>query len=173
MKLFKIIFSAFVLVSATNVWAESIAPVKSREDLEFVAKNEYPLLEMGKSRDFVGIFVRRNESIEDLQKVDLYAFRNIHNMKMDSSLCAKLLASMFGPIKDNPLQFQELVIFKSHTGATCEAVVIDPDRGARIPERRVILGFINLKPLAVVFRFSQKSNPSLQQAPREFWATLR
>lgn len=173
MKTFKILFTAFVFVSALNASAESVAPVKSKEDIQFIGKNEYPLLDMGKSRDYVGALIRRNESSADLKTVDLYAFQNTQAMRMDMNLCSKLIASMYGPIKGNPLQFRDQVIFKGHTGATCEVVVLDPDRGARIPERRVILGFINLKPIALVFRFSQKTNASLQQAPRDFWATLR
>ena len=168
-----LIFSAFVFLFSAVAVADSVAPVKSKEDLEFISKDAYPLLDITKSKDFVGIFVRQKESSEDLRKVDLYAFKNVQTMKMDQALCAKLVASMFGAVKDNPYKFSELVIFKAHTGNTCEAVVIDPDKGTRIPERRVILGFINLKPLALVFRFSQKTNPSLQQAPRDFWATLR
>ncbi|NUN06336.1 MAG: hypothetical protein HUU57_11295 [Bdellovibrio sp.] len=173
MKFFKFLITALVFVSATNASAESVAPVKSKEDLQFVGKNEYPLLDLGKSRDYVGSFIRRNESSPDLKTVDLYTFKNIQAMKMDLNLCANLVASMFGPVKGNPLQFRDQVIFKGHTGATCEVVVLDPDRGARIPERRIVLGFINLKPLALVFRFSKESNASLQQATREFWATLR
>lgn len=169
----KAIFLTFVFLFSVAAGANPQAPVKSKEDLRFVGKDERPLIDLGKSKDFVGMFERPNESVADLRHVDLYAFKNLQAMKMDQALCAKLLDSMFGPAKDNPLKFSDLVIYKSHTGATCEAVVIDPDKGTRIPERRVILGFINLKPLALVFRFSQKTNPSLQQAPREFWATLR
>ncbi|MEK2644050.1 hypothetical protein [Bdellovibrio sp. BCCA] len=149
------------------------SPIKSKEAIDFLSKSDQTMLDIGKVDDFAGIITRTGESSKDLRTVDLYTFKGIENLSMDKELCEKLLARIFGPLKESSLKYHEAEIFTSHTGKTCEAQVDDPDKAGKIPERRVVLGFVNAKPVGLVFRLSKKSDKTVKNNIREFWGTLR
>lgn len=158
-------------VSAKN--KETEPPIKSKEDVEFISATKSPFLDFAKSKEFVGYFNRLNESSKDLSRVDIYVPKSTSEITMNEKLCEKILADIFGPLKEGSLQYKGTTLFTGHTGKTCEAQFDDLDTEALYPERRVIVGFIRTKPVALVFRLSKKSTDSVAQNIRAFWNTLR
>lgn len=160
-----------VMMSALAVAAQP--PVHSKEETDYIDKNDQKLLDLVKVDAFQGTIFRGGEKNPDLQAVDLYSFKKVSSMKMDTNLCTQLLTEMFGPLDKITLKVHDILIYKGHTGDTCEAQVNDPGPHSKIPERRVILGFINLKAYGVVFRLSKKSDVEVQADTRQFWDSLR
>ncbi|WP_374077273.1 hypothetical protein [Bdellovibrio bacteriovorus] len=148
-------------------------PIKSKESIEFLSKNDQTMLDIGKVDDFAGIITRNGEPAKDLRTVDLYTFKGIETLSMDKDLCEKLLTRIFGPLKESSLKYHGAELFTSHTGKTCEAQFDDADKEGKIPERRVVIGFVNAKPVGLVFRLSKKSDKAVKHNIREFWGTLR
>lgn len=130
-------------------------------------------MDFGKADDFVGVITRTGVPSPDLRTVDLYSFKKVETLAMDVKLCESLLTRLFGPLKESSLNYQGAEIFISHTGKTCEAQLDDPDKAAKFPERRVVLGFVNAKPVGLVFRLSKKSSDSVRSDIRDFWKSLR
>lgn len=148
------------------------SPVISSEVIEFTGKNDQKLIDFAKTEDFAGLLTRVNEK-GDRRIVDLYSFKNIDAVPMNEALCKSILAKMFGPLDKISLKLKKTQIYASHTGKTCEAQLDDEDKEAKIPERRVIVGFLNAKPTALVMRFSKKSGAEDSESIRKFWDTLR
>lgn len=164
------------------VWAWSLAGdralsksiVKSKEEIEFVHKSTQSFGDFGKVDAFQGSLIRHYESHPDLQVADFYRFADVSEIKIDKVLCKKILAQIFGPLDKISLKVQSIVIYSTEMGPACEAQVLDPkDPQSKIPERRVIAGFINMKPTALVFRLSKKADTSIAENIRVFWAGLR
>lgn len=147
-------------------------PFASSELLEFVGRGDQKMIDFGKTSDFVGVITRVHEK-GDTRIVDLYEFKNIEAVPMDKALCEKVLAKIFGPLDKISLKVSKIEIFASHTGKTCEAQLDDEDKEAKIAERRVIIGFLNAKPVALVTKMSKKSGKTEQESIRKFWDTLR
>ncbi|MDG0814988.1 hypothetical protein [Bdellovibrio svalbardensis] len=148
------------------------APFTSKELLDFVGRGDLKFIDFGKTADFVGVVTRTHEQ-SDARIADVYEFKDIQAVPMDKGLCEKILEKIFGPLDKISLRVKKIEIFASHTGKTCEAQLDDEDQQAKIPERRVIAGFLNAKPRALVFKMTRKSAPKEQESIRKFWDTLR
>lgn len=164
-----IIFS--VSISAKNKKAE--APLKSKEDVEFVSATESPFLDFAKSQDFVGYLNRINETSKDLSRVDVYIPPPTTEIAMTKKVCEKILTNIFGPLKEGSLKYKGATLFNGHTGKTCAAQFDDLDKEALYPERYVVAGYIRTKPVAIVFRLSKKSTDTDTQNIKAFWSSLR
>lgn len=149
------------------------APIKSKEEIEFVSASESPFLDFAKGKDFVGYLNRSNESSKDLRRVDLYTPHAVSETAMNKKTCEAILESIFGDLKSGTLSFQGATLFTGHTGKTCQAQLNDIDKDALYPERHVVVGFIRMKPIALVFRLSKKATEADQQNIKKFWNTLR
>ncbi|MBK9321450.1 MAG: hypothetical protein IPM97_00585 [Bdellovibrionaceae bacterium] len=149
-------------------------PFRSKEEIEFITKKEVKLLDFGKSESFVGLLRRPFERNSNLKSADLYALKSNEKSKVDPDLCRQMLGQIFGPIDKISLHVEKIDLFKTTRGPACEAQVVDgKDPKTKIPERRVVIGFINLKAFALVFHFSKKSNSSEQEDIRLFWQSLK
>lgn len=149
-------------------------PFKSKEDVRFVTKKELPLLDLLQVKEFQGVIDRPFEKAPDLKKIRVYRFTDTSKIKIDRELCVNQLATIFGPAKQNPLQVKDLTIYDTATGKTCQARMVDTiNPKAETPERLAVLGFINLKPYALVIALSKKSTDEDLKNLREFWAGLR
>lgn len=148
------------------------SPIQSKEEVQFESKSENQLLDLFKSDAYLGVLGRPNEKIQDLQLVDLYTFKETQQISLDESLCKDLLAQIYGPLDKITLQLKSVKIYTSHTGKTCEAQLDDPARTSKIPERRTIIGFLKVKPYALVFKLSKKSDTTVQENARQFWESL-
>ena len=148
------------------------APFTSSELIDFTAKGDQKLLDFAKTDDFSGV-VTRNHEVGDKKLVDVYEFKNIEAVPMNEAVCKKMLTRIFGDLDKISLKVSHIDIYTSHTGKTCDVQIDDADKEAKIPERRVIAGFLNAKPLALVFRLSKKSNNSDQESIHKFWDTPR
>jgi hypothetical protein len=71
------------------------------------------------------------------------------------------------------LKISDMNIFNSHTGKTCEALILDPDKESLLPERRFVAGFLNAKPTALIFEVGKKSSQTAANDIRKFWDSLR
>lgn len=165
---------AAVFLSITPVQAKTAeipSPVKSTEPITFASEKDHKLLELGKSDAFRGVIARTEEK-SDLRLVDLYSFKE-ESLTMNEDLCKKFLTQIFGPLDKISLKVEKIEIYPSHTGKTCDARVTDPDKEGKVPERRVIAGFLNANPTALVFRLSKRSSGKETESVRKFWDTLR
>ena len=167
-----IILVSLFLLSASQVLAE-IAPLKSKQDISFTAKTERKFLDLQKNEDFAGVITRNYETSRDLRLVDLYIFKDVAKISMDEDLCKQFLTKIYGPLDKITLKTRKIQIYSTKTGKACEAQLDDEDTQAKIPERRTIVGFINAKPYAIVFRLSKKSTPDVQEDIKKFWSDLR
>lgn len=173
-KIILLALSSFVMSSAGAAGKSATpSPVQSKEEIEFLSKKDQNLIDVAKTDDFAGIITRPNQSNPALKTIDLYTFQDVKPLNMDKTLCSQLLERLFGPVKESSLKISEPEIFNSHTGKTCEVQVKDPDAEGKIPERRVLIGFVNAKPIGLVFRFPKPSDKAAQQNARDFWSTLR
>jgi len=175
--MFKTFLLALIMISCFAAQAKAStptkAPVKSTEEIDFVDKKDQKLLDLGKVDEFQGMLIRSSEKNPDLQSVDLYVFKKVTAMKMDQKLCQKMLAQIFGPLDKITLKVHNINIYQAHTGSTCEAQMDDPQHSSQTPERRVILGFINLQAYGLAFHLSHKSDAAIQENTRLFWDSLR
>ncbi len=158
---------------APPAFASTPSPIQTKEDVLFVHKNDQKLLGFANPDSFVGVYKRMGEKEKSLSQVELYSLTGIESLKMDEALCKQALTKMFGPLNEIALKAQDIKIWNSHTGKTCEAAMVDPDKASPIPERRVLIGFVNAKPYAVVFKLPQKSTAEQQSNMRSFWDSLR
>jgi hypothetical protein len=149
------------------------APVKSNQPLEYISKTENKMMDLFKTDNFLGVLNRPQEKNQDLSMVDLYLFKEPPKLSMDEKLCKEFLVKIYGNLNTMTLKLAKLEIYTSHTGKTCEAQIVDPDKMSKIPERRTVIGFLNAKPYGVVFQLSKKSTPATQESIREFWDSLR
>lgn len=148
------------------------APFTSSELIDFTGKSDQKMLDFAKNDDFSGV-ITRNHEVGDKKLVDVYEFKNIEAVPMDETVCKKMLTRIFGDLDKISLKVSHIDIYTSHTGKTCEAQIDDADKEAKIPERRLVAGFLNAKPIALVFRLAKKSQKSDQESIRKFWDTLR
>lgn len=169
--LFYILVLTTTLLEAKHAFAAA-SPLKSKENIEFITKSEQPLLDLMKTNNFLGVLVRTDKTQRDLRHVDLYAFKDIQEISINQQLCEKLLEKIYGPRKEISLKVQNINLYKSHSGNTCEATITNPDSKAKFPERRTIIGFIKAKPYALVFKFSKPSKVNEQEEARKFWDSL-
>lgn len=161
---------AFSLTASAKVKFSPL-PVRSTETIEFTSKSDQKFIDFAKNDEFLGVITRTGEK-GSLRIVDLYSFPDQKAVPMEKSLCETLVGKIFGSLNKISLK-SKIDIYESHTGRTCEAQLTDPDKEAKVPERRVIVGFINAKAKAIVFRFTKKSTSSEQESVRKFWDTLR
>ncbi|WP_413293031.1 hypothetical protein ACLSU7_16695 [Bdellovibrio sp. HCB185ZH] len=167
-----LIFAGFVFSSAAFA-ATTPAPVNTKEDVVFASKKDHKMLGFANAESFLGYFTRTAQADKNMRQAELYDLGAIKELNMDEKLCKKALAEMFGPLDEITLKVQDIKIWTSHTGKTCEAAMMDPYQQAIIPERRVLVGFVKAKPYAVVFKLSQKSTAEQQSNMRSFWDSLR
>lgn len=163
----------FILTQLLSLALAATPPLQSKEEIQFESKSENQLLDLFKSDAYLGVLGRPNEKVQDLQLVDLYAFKETSQLSLDEKLCKELLTQIYGPLDKITLQLKNVRIYTSHTGKTCEAQLDDPDKKSKIPERRTIIGFLKAKPYALVFKLSKKSDLSVQENTRQFWESLR
>lgn len=171
-------FTFFILLTSIAITSPAKSKkaellVQSKEDVEFVAATKSPFLDFAKSKDFVGYFNRPNEASKDLSRVDVYIPPAKSEITMNKEICEEILTGIFGPLKKGTLKYKGATLFIGHTGKTCEAQFDDPDKEALYPERHAIVGFIRMKPVALVFRLSKKSADSDRRNMKTFWNTLR
>ncbi len=153
-----------------TLWAEP----KSKEAVEFVENGKRPLSDSLKSAAYIGSYRRLDEPQQDLKIVDLYEFKSISATKMTRSLCDQLLGRIFGRPEDSGLTLKSLALKTTPRGLICEVQLNDDaDIHAKIPERRIVIGFVNLKAHAIVFRLLQKSDANSQENILKFWRSLR
>lgn len=157
------------------------SPLKSTELIEFTGVADLKMLDFAKTENYVGLITRPNEQ-GDLRLIDVYSFKDIKTTSVDKSVCEKMLAGIFGPLNKISLKVKSLEIYASHTGKTCDALIVDEDKEAKIPHRRVLAGFINAQPRALLLKLSAAPNKPIrtkaeleetQTDLRHFWATLR
>ena len=171
----KILFSSLLALSfAASFAVASTPPIKSKEEIDFMSPKDEPMMSLlSKNPDFSGVITRTAEANPNLQVADLYAFKNISEVKMTKEVCTKILEKIYGPIKEISLKVRNINIYSSHTGNTCEAQIDNDDSKAKIPERRTVIGFLNAQPYALVFKFAKKSTPAEQAEVKKFWDSLR
>ncbi|QLY24576.1 hypothetical protein [Bdellovibrio sp. KM01] len=168
-----ILFFAGLLISNFAFAAPTLAPINSKEDVIFAHKKDQKMLGFANAESFVGYFTRTAQSDRNMRQAELYDLDKIKDLKMNEELCKKALAEVFGPLNEITLKAQDIKIWESHTGKTCEAAMMDPYQQAIIPERRVLVGLVRAKLYAVVFKLSQKSTAEQQSNMRSFWDSLR
>lgn len=149
------------------------SPVQSKEEIKFVSKAESPLMGTFKVDSYLGTIGRVDEKRQDLSMVDIYSFKDTKKIAMDNELCKAYLSQIYGPLDHITLQIKSVKLYRSHTGSTCEAQIDDPLRDSSVPERRVIIGFLNAKPYALEFSLAKKSDTATQENTRKFWDSLR
>ena len=163
----------FTFLVSHFCWA-STAPFNSKEEVDFLSKQNNELVSLTKTASFQGLITRLNERNGDLQSAEFYRFAPPTSSKVGERVCQDWLAKIFGPLKGNTLNVTYVGVFGSGTNQACEAVVTDPkDQKSKIPERRVILGFLKDQPAAIVFKLSKKSDAVVQENIRSFWQGLR
>lgn len=164
-----------LIVTALELSAKQRMPslITSKEDVEFIAKQDQKMLDLGKVDQFMGIFVRNSESQKDLRQVDLYIFPEEKETRINQAVCEKLLAKVFGSLKESSLKYQGTEVFQGRTGKTCLARMDDPDRSAKFPQRYVFFGAINLKIVGLVFKLSAPPRPDTKENMKSFWQSLR
>lgn len=147
-------------------------PIHSKEEIQFESKTENKMLDLFKSDSYLGVLGRPQESHQDLNMVDLYAFKETAKITMTESTCKEFLAKIYGPLDKSSFKVKSVTIFTSHTGKTCEAQIDDPAKSSKLPERRALIGFIKAKPYGLVFQLSKKSDSAVQENTRKFWESL-
>ncbi|UYL09761.1 hypothetical protein B9G69_004130 [Bdellovibrio sp. SKB1291214] len=168
-----ILATAALMLSQFAIAATSAAPVESKEDVIFAHKKDQKMLGFANADSFVGYFTRTAQADKNMRQAELYDLAQIQDLKMDEALCKKALAEIFGNLNEITLKAQDVKIWTSHTGKTCEASMVDPYVQAVIPERRIHVGFIKAKPYAIVFKLAKKSTAEQQENMRSFWDSLR
>jgi len=166
----KIVFLIFIY--ACQAFAE--LPFKSKEEVDYLSKNQSALSAMTKTKDFQGLIHRPYERSSDLQDAEYYRFAPVDETKVTLKLCEKWLARVIGPLNKITLKVKSIELFKTSTGEACEVQVNDEkDPKSIIPERRIVLGFVKAQPTAIVFKLSKKSDATTQENIRSFWQGLR
>lgn len=169
-----ILATSVLLLSPIALAAASTpAPLTSKEDVIFASKKDQKMLGFANPESFVGYYTRTAQSDKNMRQAELHDLAQIKSLKMDEALCKAALSEIFGPLDEITLKAQDIKIWPSHSGKTCEASMVDPYEQAAIPERRVLVGFIKAKPYAVVFKLSHKGTAEQQQNMRKFWDSLR
>src|SRR5690606_12524033 len=114
----------------------------------------------GKAEEFQGSLFRLQETSADLKTADLYTFKGFAQKVLDQPSCEKVLAEIFGPLGENALEIGSLVLHESSSGVVCEVQILDEQgSGRKVPERRVVIGFLGQNVAALVFRFSAAAPP--------------
>ncbi len=164
---------SFVVSTLLSLSFAATTPVQSKEEIKFISKTDNKLLDTFKTDAYIGTIGRIDEKAHDLSLVDLYAFKDNGKISMNENLCKDYLKQVYGPLDKITLKVKYITVYKSHTGNTCEAQADDPDQKSSIPERRIIIGFLNAKPYAIEFNLAKKSTPDVQENIRKFWDSLR
>jgi hypothetical protein len=164
---------SFLISTLLSFSFAATSPIQSKEEIKFISKADNKLLDTFKTDAYIGTIGRVDEKAQDLSLVDLYTFKDSGKIAMDEKLCKEFLKQVYGPLEKITLKVKNIKVYKSHTGNTCEAQVDDPDQKSTIPERRIIIGFLKVKPYAIEFNLVKKSTPDVQENIRRFWDSLR
>lgn len=168
-----LLLSLIMTALTISAKARTAPPVTSKEDVEYIAKQDKKMLDLGKVDQFTGIFVRNAEPQKDLRQVDVYIFPEEKETKINPVVCEQLLGKIFGPLKESSLKYQGTELYQGRTGKTCLARLDDPDKSAKFPQRYVLLGVINMKIVGLVFKLSGPAKADAQENMKSFWQSLR
>lgn len=168
-----LLFSLIMTELTTSAKVRTTPPVTSKGDVEYIAKQDQKMLDLGKVDQFMGIFVRNAEPQKDLRQVDVYVFPEAKETKISPAVCEQLLGKIFGPLKESSLKYHGTELYQGRTGKTCLARLDDPDRSGKFPQRYVLLGVINLKIVGLVFKLAGPANAETQENMKSFWQSLR
>lgn len=135
-------------------------PVLTKEEVQFVSREENKFIAFDKVDEFIGVIERLKALKGPSKQIDLYQFKNMLALKSDNQLCSKVARRIFGPDKEISLKkTKSEIILSASAGHFCSVVMTDPDPKALIKERHLFVKVLHAKVFGFVFRFSKASTP--------------
>ncbi len=171
MKLFSVGIS--LLICGVALSAEQSQIFKSKDDIAIYSKNEIAFSDIGKIKDYFGILIQAKESERQLAQADIYVFNNEQKISIDQALCGSYTDKIFGSESETGLKVEKKInLFKTPTGQSCEILLKDNDRSAKIPYRYVIAGFVHGRSVALVWQLNSVTDEDKAKL-KTFWLALR
>jgi len=163
----------FLLALVVYLPAEAKSPVVASEPTQFLGIEEEKLLGFGKTADFIGILTREKRSALD-KNIEVYEFKDRSDLRIGQDVCHQLAERVVGPIKNISLKLISSEIKDSaSTGHICSMVFRDPDSGARIKERHLLINILNLHPMGYVFNYDRQATTADMTDELKFIESLR
>lgn len=142
--------------------------VNSTDTIHFIPKKEIPFSEIGKPTTYQGRIEHFEAASSEPTKYEFYQLTFSEPLKMDNSLCHNIAKQLFG--SKNVLKIN---LEQGHTGPVCLFEFHDPIKKQTPAYQLGVIGFIRMKPIALITRSQRAITAEQKLKILKFWQTLR
>lgn len=149
-------------------------PFQSKEPLKFIDVEKDKLSGVGRPSDFIGVLVRQNIPDPIERQVDLYHLKKAKDLQLNPKRCSQIAEEILGPLNSLSLEAGAVSMKKlKSAGKVCSVVLKDKDPQETMPERHLLIGILNLKVYAFVFKHAKSPATSKLESEFQFIDSLR